>query len=65
MYLLRRPFLRLLLQAVSSQNMPPACSTGMATAMATARAEQGMLKALGEPRVTIGNNPFVHTQAGA
>lgn len=34
------------------------------TATAAAQAEQGMLGALGMPRMTVGNNPFIQSQAG-
>lgn len=37
----------------------------LSNAMATARAEQGMLGALAVPRITVGNNPFIKSQAGA
>ncbi|CAM9313803.1 unnamed protein product, partial [Hapterophycus canaliculatus] len=40
--------------------MPPSPSN----AMVSARAEQGMLGALGIPRLTVGKNPFVKSQAG-
>ncbi|CAM9256084.1 unnamed protein product [Ectocarpus sp. 12 AP-2014] len=39
-------------------------SPSLSTAMASARAEQGMLGALGVPRLTVGNNPFIKSQAG-
>ncbi|CAM9400850.1 unnamed protein product [Ectocarpus fasciculatus] len=39
-------------------------SPSLSTAMASARAEQGMLGALGVPRLTVGKNPFIKSQAG-
>ena len=32
--------------------------------MASARAEQGLLGALGIPRLTVGKHPFIKSQAG-
>lgn len=48
------------LQAATAPTMSPSPSP----AMVTARAEQGTLGALAVPRVTVGKNPFIKSQAG-
>lgn len=48
------------LQTATALTMAPSPSP----AMVTARAEQGTLGALAVPRVTVGKNPFIKSQAG-
>ena len=45
--------------------MPSIMPPSLNMAMASARAEQGLLEALGMPRLTVGKHPYIESQAGA
>ncbi len=48
----------------ASTAMPSIMTPSLNTAKASARAEQGLLGALGMPRLTVGKHPYIESQPG-